>query len=286
MKSLIFKLLIVVLIIISLHYYELATSYSLSILGTMNVSTINSTVNPASPQPIHVFKDLDLPSKVKSYREEEFGIRNKSGIYSFINLENGKQYIGSAINLYERMQDHLAGRQSNVLLQRAFKKYGKNKFHFLVYAYAPYSLPAITDLETLFMSYFSFDKLYNLTYAGGSMLGYKHTKEAIEKMKARLIDPKFHPMFGKFHAPETRALISKPGELNPMFGRIQTPKTRLLISNMRSTPVAIYDSNNIYLLTFKNNVELSKYIGCNKSTVGRYLKSGKLYNNLYYIRSK
>lgn len=34
------------------------------------------------------------------------------------------------------------------------------------------------------------------------MLGYKHTKEAIAKMKARLIDPKNHPMFGKFHTPE------------------------------------------------------------------------------------
>ena len=52
-----------------------------------------------------------------------------------------------------------------------------------------------------------------------------------------------------------------------MFGQTQTSKTRLLISNMRSTPVTIYDSNNTYLLTFKNNVELSKYLGCNKSTL-------------------
>lgn len=278
MKSLIIILLIVALIFTDLYYYELVTSYS--ILGAINVATTYS------PVPLRVFKDLHIKSKVKSYREEEYEIKNKSGIYSFINLKNGKQYIGSAINLYERMQDHLAGRQSNILLQRAFKKYGKKNFHFLVYAYAPYTLPAITDLETLFMSYFSFDKLYNLTYAGGSMLGYKHTKEAIAKMKARLIDPKDHPMFGKFHAPETRALISKPGELNPMFGKIQTSETRLLISNLKSTPVTIYDSNNTYLLTFKNNVELSKYLGCNKSTVGRYLKSGKLYNKMYYIRTK
>lgn len=40
-------------------------------------------------------------------------------------------------------------------------------------------------------------------------------------------------MLGKFHTPETRALISKPGELNPMFGKIQTSKTRLLISSGR-----------------------------------------------------
>ena len=43
------------------------------------------------------------------------------------------------------------------------------------------TLPAITDLETLFMSYFSFYKLYNISYAGRSMLGYKHTKKLLRK---------------------------------------------------------------------------------------------------------
>lgn len=69
--------------------------------------------------------------------------------------------------------------------------------------------------------------LYNLVPTGGSMYGYKHTKEAIEKMKLRLIDPKNHPMFGKTHSIETRALISKTESLNPMFGKIHTAETRL-----------------------------------------------------------
>ena len=119
-------------------------------------------------------------------------------------------------------------------------------------------MPAIIDLETLFMSYFSFDNLYNFTGAGGSLLGYKHTKEAISKMKARLVDPNNHLLFGKFHTLETGALISKPGELNPIFGKIHTIETRLLISNTKSTPITLYDINNTYILTFKNNTELSK----------------------------
>ena len=73
-------------------------------------------------------------------------------------------------------------------------------------------------------------------------------------MKARLIDhPKNYPMFENFHTPETRALISKPRELNSMFGKIKTSKIRLLNSNMRSKPVTLYDNNNnTYILTFKN----------------------------------
>jgi hypothetical protein len=49
------------------------------------------------------------------------------------------------------------------------------------------------------MSYFPFEKLYNLTSTATSMYGYKHTKEAIDKMKARLVDPINHSMFGKYH---------------------------------------------------------------------------------------
>jgi hypothetical protein len=37
---------------------------------------------------------------------------------------------------------------TNAALQRAFAKYGKENFQFVVYAYAPYEHPAITDLET------------------------------------------------------------------------------------------------------------------------------------------
>ena len=76
------------------------------------------------------------------------------------------------------------------------------------------------------------------------MYGYKHTTEAIEKMKARLIDPANHPMFGKTHSPESRAIISKAGKLNPMFSKVHTAETRLLMSNLKSIPVILYDSNN------------------------------------------
>jgi len=50
------------------------------------------------------------------------------------------------------------------------------------------------------------------------MLGYKHTKQAIEKMKSRFVNKINHPMFGKTHDKITLSLRSKPGKLNPMFG--------------------------------------------------------------------
>jgi hypothetical protein len=48
----------------------------------------------------------------------------------------------------------------------------------------------------------------------------------------------------------------------------------------------LYDQNNnfIKIKQFLNQVELSKYLDLNKSTIGRYFKSGKLILNKYYIR--
>lgn len=51
------------------------------------------------------------------------------------------------------------------------------------------------------------------------MLGYKHTAEAIEKMKLRLADKTNHPMYGKTHSPDILQAIAKPGILNPMFNK-------------------------------------------------------------------
>lgn len=125
--------------------------------------------------------------------------------------------------------DHLKGRSTNVRLQRAIKAQGIDNFSFVVYAFTEYTMPTITDMETLFMSYFPKEFLYNFKYGASSMSGYKHTAEAITKMKKRFLNPNNHPMFGKTHSPESKSLISRPGELNPMFGRKHLESSKLLI---------------------------------------------------------
>lgn len=227
--------------------------------------------------PINNFINANLPVPLLT-------LNNNSGIYAFINLNKGKRYIGSAINIYRRFLDHIVGRASNILLQRAFKKYGMQNFEFVVYAYVT-DIKLLIELENQFINYFCFNMLYNLTPAAGYMIGYKHNKEAILKMKARFIKQTNHPMFGKTHTNNSKKLISKPGSLNPMFGKTHTIETKNKISNKKSTPVILYNNNNEYILTFKNNIQLAEFIGCNKSTVGRYINSGKCYKGLYYIKN-
>lgn len=233
------------------------------------------------PKPIKSYSNIHTKEVISNIRSD---LSKKSGIYGVLNTVDGKCYIGSGVDLYRRFSDHLKGRSSNIRLQRAIKKHGIKNFSFVVYAFVKYSTPGITDMETLFMSYFSRENLYNFKYEASTMSGYKHTEQAIKKMRKRFIDPINHPMYGKTHSLEAKKLISKPGELNPMFGKTHSDFSKSLISDRLSAPVVLFDAAYKYILTFKNNVQLSKFLGCDKSTVGDYEKTGKLFKGLYYIQ--
>jgi hypothetical protein len=97
------------------YFINLEVSYINNYLFSFSVIVRNG--NSTTPTPLHTFKDLHFRSRVLSYRNDE--LLNKSGIYAFINIINGKQYIGSSQNLYKRMLYHIADIQSNVLLQHA-----------------------------------------------------------------------------------------------------------------------------------------------------------------------
>lgn len=100
-------------------------------------------------------------------------------------------------------------------IQKAFNKYGLDKFNWVIYEYFSYetkilSNEGLTKLETSYIKAFDFSTLYNMKREASSMLGYKHTDEAIQKMIERYKDKTNHPMFGKSHSEEVLKLISKP----------------------------------------------------------------------------
>lgn len=49
-----------------------------------------------------------------------------------MNNESLKLYVDSSFNLALRISDHLNNRSSNILLQRAFTKYGLNNFSLYI----------------------------------------------------------------------------------------------------------------------------------------------------------
>lgn len=157
------------------------------------------STNSLENLPISVVTINNLHVKTNVINERNLLV-NKAGIYAFVNNINGKQYIGSAKDLYLRLNEHLRKRKSNKALQSAILKHGIENFSFCVYEYFTYvdklsSAKLLTDLETIYIKKFNFTNLYNFIKTATSLEGYKHTDAAKLKMVKRFEDKTNHPFF-------------------------------------------------------------------------------------------
>jgi len=140
-----------------------------------------------------------------------------SGIYQIENQVNGKRYIGSAVDLRKRRQNHFSalhcGGHENQHLQRAFNKYGGDTFVFEV-------LEETEPKKLIIREQYYIDLLlpeYNISSIAGSPLGIRHTDEARANMSAA--------RKGKHHSEATRRKISEANK-----GRPVSAETRKKIS--------------------------------------------------------
>jgi group I intron endonuclease len=115
-----------------------------------------------------------------------------SGIYSITCTANNAVYIGSAVSISLRWRAHYrqlqCGKHHNARIQNAWKKYGPDAFVFSVIEHCP-----ITDLierEQYHLDACSADICANLSQTAGSLLGFKHSLEACEKLRQRMIGNK------------------------------------------------------------------------------------------------
>jgi group I intron endonuclease len=121
-------------------------------------------------------------------------MKNTSGIYAIVHSESGKRYIGSAIKMSRRIQEHKRGlngnKHPNRYLQAAWIKYGSDSFGFFVVEYCVES--KLLQKEQF---YINERAEFNLSPTAGRTTGVKHRPEAIEanRERARLLwkDPAF-----------------------------------------------------------------------------------------------
>ena len=99
-----------------LNQFQLKKPYSrnvnFSFISRRSYSTSSSS-KVDIPIPILTITDLQNKDYIFSKRELPFFFIKKKigGIYSFLNKVNGKQYIGSAKDLYLRLNEHLSHRK-------------------------------------------------------------------------------------------------------------------------------------------------------------------------------
>jgi group I intron endonuclease len=106
-----------------------------------------------------------------------------SGIYKIVNTANGKQYVGSAVDLDNRKCVHWHNLQQNVHhnphLQAAWNKYGAEAFEFRIVGKCP--IERLIELEQEVMDHLKPE--YNIALVAGSTIGVKYTEEAKYKLR-------------------------------------------------------------------------------------------------------
>jgi len=133
----------------------------------------------------------------------------QSGIYIVENLINGKAYIGQAVDMQRRLHNHFVGRRSNVILQRAIKKYGIECFSFRFLEILPNDSAILTSCEQKWIDYYmSLNMSYNICPVAESVKGRIVTEQARKNMSIA--------QTGKKYSQETRDKIrnAKLGKSN------------------------------------------------------------------------
>jgi len=145
------------------------------------VSSISSSPEPTVPKKI--YHNLDTCKK-KILSDN----KNKSGIYMFQNLTNGKRYIGSSVDLYFRLSFYFSAKamenslkNNKSLIYNAILKHGHSNFSLTIIEYCEPEKLLIREKY-----YIDLGAEYNIVQ-----------------------DPTLPPMSGRTHSEETKQILSE-----------------------------------------------------------------------------
>ncbi len=111
----------------------------------------------------------------------------KPGVYVIHNNNTGKFYIGSAVRLLKRKNDHFSelrkGTHGNSKLQNAWNKYGEMAFQFVIIEILEHLEDLIPFEDLWIKEFFPQGIMYNILPEAGSNLGMKASEETLEKLR-------------------------------------------------------------------------------------------------------
>lgn len=156
-------------------------------------------------------------------------LRGRSGIYCWINILNGKYYIGSAVDLSNRVNDYFQESyyesRSNTIIVRSILKYGLGNFALVILEFA--DKDNLLSREDHFI--LTLNPEYNILQNAGNSLGFRHTPESVEKIRESSL--------GRTHSLEARQVMSAAakGDGNPFYGKTHSEETKAKLSEAAKT---------------------------------------------------
>lgn len=151
-----------------------------------------------------------------------------SGIYQIVNTQNGHRYIGFSKDIYRRFKSHYVSlklnEHYNEHLQRAWNKYGKEIFNFMILEECENNRDILAEREIYWESYFKENNivLYNIAFCGKGgkisdeinkkrakkSIGRHHSEETKQKMRKPKKNKENYKGYCKKHSEETKNIIS------------------------------------------------------------------------------
>jgi len=187
--------------------------------------------------------------------------RGKAGVYMWTNLINGNTYIGSSVNLSPRLLKYLnenALRKNKMLISLAILKYNIVNFSLDILEYC--SSKNVIQREQYYLD--TYKPIYNILKIAGSSLGYVHNETSLAKMSLRIVSE---------------------ATLNKMKERKQSEQTKDKIRKAIGIPVKVLNIDKEEIIIYASKKEAGLYLNTNDTTIGRYIRSGKLLFDKYLI---
>jgi len=250
---------------------------------------MSMSIMPFGPHILPVFLKKPIRTYEPKLDRNLIGIDNKNRtvIYQWLNLINGKTYVGSAWYGSDRLLSYF----TPSVLKRKYRIYN-NINH---YTHDNFILGILEDLgptgtvtkdHMLSKEQFYLDLLFekyplltlNSSPTAGSTLGLKHTDEFRLKRSGAS-----NPMSGRYFSPEFVAMQKrdKSGANNPQFG---LKKSAITIAKLTKL-VYVYNAEDMSLIGTYSTVECAKTLKIGKDTLSKYLKSGLPFKGKIFYRS-
>jgi group I intron endonuclease len=164
--------------------------------------------------------------------------------------------------------------RNDLVIIRAFKKYGYENFSFEILEYCNISI--LLSREQFYLDLLKPE--YNVTKIASSILGIKRTDEFKRKISIALKGNK--NCLGRILSKETIEKMS-----NSKKGLKHKNSTKLLISMKLGTKIYCYkkdlSKNLIFFKSFISIREAARYFNISTNGILNPIKTGKLYKNLY-----
>nr|NP_043731.1 hypothetical protein AlmafMp12 [Allomyces macrogynus]AAA64933.1 ORF360 [Allomyces macrogynus]AAC49232.1 GIY-YIG orf [Allomyces macrogynus] len=216
-------------------------------MSTMAESRDNLAVpvGEITPKDDYIIKEFytltNLEKDIKSFVRKH----GNTGVYIWINKENGKRYVGSSINLANRLNYYfILNFNDNNLAVRALAKYGFESFRLVLILMPNSDIREVRGLEQHFLD--NFVMPYNVAM---------------------------------------NALGFSSGENHPNYGIGVSKTALEASSLVRSVPIFAYDYNGEFIGSYDSIDKASKALNVISKTISQNRDTGNLVYNLYYFYS-